>query len=104
MCLQLPGEGLFVQMASSALTSSPSHHAQADEVMSYTCKIETLVSELENCEYQGPVFSKLLEQIQKIIDDLNLRSYSNLQTWVKRLDEQVSLKCCVLSPGGKWVQ
>ena len=62
---------------------------QVDEVMSYTSKIETLVSELENCEYSAPVFCKLLEQIQKIIDDLNLRSYSNLQTWVKRLDEQV---------------
>eukprot|EP00731_Ephydatia_muelleri_P024350 Em0016g621a len=65
---------------------------KVDEVMSYTSKIETLVSELENCEYSAPVFSKLLEQIQKIIDDLNLRSYSNLQTWVKRLDEQIEAK------------
>ena len=100
MCLQLPGEGLFVQMARSPPTSSPFHHAQVDEVKQHISKIETLVSELESCEYQGPVFSTLLGQIQKTIDDLNLQSYSNLQSWVKRLDEQVSGGGVVSTIGG----
>ena len=60
-----------------------------DDVLSYTEQIETLVCSLETCEYNSGVFRQVLDQMQKLIDDLNLRSYSNLHQWVTNLDKQV---------------
>ena len=57
--------------------------------MSYSEKIEVLIGAIETCEYKTQTFRDILDQIQKLIDDLNLRSYSNLIRWVAKLDEQV---------------
>ena len=62
---------------------------KVDDVLSYTDKIDGLVCSMETCEYKTKTFKLILEQIQKLIDDLNLRSYSNLSAWVKHLDQKV---------------
>ncbi len=59
---------------------------QVDDVLSYTERIEVLVGSLEQCEYQYATFKDGLDQVQKLVDDLNLRSYSNLAAWVEDLD------------------
>ena len=51
---------------------------------------------LETCEYRQPKFKEVLDKLQKMIDDLNLRSYSNLSQWVAELDRQV----CVVGWSG----
>ena len=72
----------------SPLSASPSP-LQVDEVLSYSHQIDGLIGSLETCEYRHQMFRDLLDQLQKLIDDLNLRSYSNLSLWVAELDQQV---------------
>ena len=62
---------------------------RVDDVLLYTTQIDALVLSLETCEYKYAVFKDVLDQMQKLIDDLNLRSYSNLSAWVKDIDLQV---------------
>ena len=70
---------------------------RVDDVLLYTTQIDTLVLSLETCEYRVAVFKDVLDQIQKLIDDLNLRSYSNLPAWVTEIDLQVSIGAPVLT-------
>lgn len=65
------------------------HHHQVDEVLLYSHQIDGLIGSLETCEYRPQTFRELLDQLQKMIDDLNLRSYANLSQWVSELDRQV---------------
>ena len=47
---------------------------------------------LESCAYSANVFKETLNKIQKAVDDLSLRQYSNLHAWVGKLDEAVESK------------
>ena len=76
----------FVQKFSDTIFN---FQERVDDVLSYTDKIDGLVCSMETCEYKAKTFRNVLEQIQKLIDDLNLRSYSNLSAWVKHLDQKV---------------
>ena len=76
----------FVQKFSDTIFN---FQERVDDVLSYTDKIDGLVCSMETCEYKSETFKAVLEQIQKLIDDLNLRSYSNLSAWVKHLDQKV---------------
>ena len=49
-----------------------------------------LINKLESCEYNNVVMTTILDDVQKIVDKLNLRSYTNLSNWVKELDKKVS--------------
>ena len=42
-----------------------------------------------SCEYYAHNFREVLDQVQKLIDDFNLKDYSNLTAWVAELDQQV---------------
>ena len=70
---------------SDVIITSP----QVDEVLLYSHQIDELIGSLETCEYRQPKFRELLDRLQKMIDDLNLRSYSNLSQWVSDLDRLV---------------
>ena len=54
--------------------------------------IEKLLDSLENCVYEFYTISDILNKIQKCVDELSLRMYSNLSEWVFRLDAQVSVR------------
>lgn len=45
---------------------------------------------LETCPYSASNLADILSRLQRAIDDLSLRQYSNLHLWVQRLDEEVS--------------
>ena len=66
---------------------------RVDDVLSYTNQIDALISSMETCEYRSQNFREILDQIQKLIDDLNLRSFSNLPSWVAEMDKQVCPVC-----------
>ena len=76
----------FVQKFSEVIFN---FQERVDDVLLYTTQIDTLILSLETCEYRYAVFKDILDQIQKLIDDLNLRSYSNLPAWVMDIDLQV---------------
>ncbi|KOB77825.1 Dynein heavy chain [Operophtera brumata] len=43
----------------------------------------------ETCPYSASSLADILSRLQRAIDDLSLRQYSNLHLWVQRLDEEV---------------
>ena len=52
-------------------------------------QIDMEVKALDTCAYSFTTFNEVLSKIQKHVDDLSLRQYSNLSQWVQRLDQLV---------------
>ncbi|CAK8687664.1 unnamed protein product [Clavelina lepadiformis] len=65
---------------------------KVDDLLEIDALITAEVQSLDSCQYGFHSFSEILARIQKCVDDLNLRSYSNLSFWVKRLDQRVEKK------------
>ena len=63
--------------------------AQVDELMASIQKVDIEIQSLSTCAFKKEVFEEILSRIQKSVDELNLHSYSNLNAWVKTLDNQV---------------
>ena len=63
-----------------------------DEALHHTEKIYmyTLIGGLASCEYEIAKFSEILDEVQKLVDNLNLHSYTNLTRWVNDLDLKVT--------------
>ena len=51
-----------------------------------------MLRSLESCAYSANILKETLNKIQKAVDDLSLRQYSNLHAWVGKLDEAVEAK------------
>lgn len=64
-------------------------HEKVDDLLAIEEQIDIDVRSLETCTYSANTFSDILSKIQKMVDDLSLRQYSNLQQWVTKLDEEV---------------
>ena len=52
-------------------------------------QLDVDVRSLETCPYSANTFADILSKIQKAVDELSLKNYSNLTIWVSRLDEEV---------------
>ncbi|CAF0789670.1 unnamed protein product [Didymodactylos carnosus] len=50
------------------------------------------INELDECDYQAAIFHDILYKIQKTVDEFCLHDYSNLLTWVEKIDEQIERK------------
>lgn len=64
-------------------------HEKVDDLLAIEEQIDVDVRSLETCAYSANTFADILSKIQKMVDDLSLRQYSNLQQWVTKLDEEV---------------
>jgi len=71
----------------------------ADEVLSFQDgvndllavdkKIERQLSSLSTCAWDKQVFQQILGEVQKLVDDLNLASHSNLELWVTAQNKKI---------------
>lgn len=52
-------------------------------------QIDVDVRSLETCPYSANTFADILIKIQKSVDELSLKNFSNLHVWVSRLDEEI---------------
>ncbi|XP_063237430.1 dynein heavy chain, cytoplasmic isoform X2 [Bacillus rossius redtenbacheri] len=52
-------------------------------------QLDVDVRSLETCPYSAHTFADVLAKVQRAVDELSLRQYSNLHVWVARLDEEV---------------
>lgn len=50
------------------------------------------IDELDQCVYAIDVFSELLEQTQKIVDEFCLHDYSNISKWIGIIDGKIEKK------------
>jgi dynein heavy chain 1 len=62
---------------------------KATALIEISDEINRSVDELQTCDFDSASFTKLLSQIQKVIDHLNLENYSNLDVWVVNLNEKI---------------
>ena len=65
---------------------------KVDDLLIVDEEIDIDVRSLETCAYSANNFKDILAKIQKAVDDLSLRQYSNLHAWVGKLDEVVEDK------------
>ena len=65
---------------------------KVDELISVETNIDQQLKELDTCSYSETKFAEILYEIQKSIDYLNLKGFSNLPQWVIKLDEEVERK------------
>ncbi|CAF4132742.1 unnamed protein product, partial [Rotaria sp. Silwood2] len=68
---------------------------RVDELISVENSIDLELKSLDTCLYKQQSFQDILGKIQKSVDDLSLRLYSNLAQWVQQLDEQIEKKLAI---------
>ena len=57
-------------------------------------KIYRYISSIENVEYSRKGFFELIQSIQKVIDDLSLANYTNLDVWVDIMNRELNGVLC----------
>ncbi|KAF9922924.1 hypothetical protein FBU30_006961 [Linnemannia zychae] len=62
---------------------------KVDSLIAIYDDIMKLIDELPVCPFVHSTFSSIILRIQKLVDRLNLESYSNLEQWVSQLDAKV---------------
>ena len=68
---------------------------KVDDLLVVEEEIDIEVRSLETCAYSANTFKDILNKIQKAVDDLSLKQYSNLHAWVGKLDEAVEAKLAI---------
>ncbi|XP_026741142.1 dynein heavy chain, cytoplasmic isoform X1 [Trichoplusia ni] len=62
---------------------------KVEDLLAVEEQISVDARSLETCPYSAGSLADILSRLQRAIDDLSLRQYSNLHLWVQRLDEEV---------------
>lgn len=79
----------------AGLTELVTRFEERVETLLYSCdKIYTQLDELSNVKYDHQEFLSIAESIQKIIDELSLKGYAGLNSWVSSVDEKMSAVLC----------
>ena len=61
-----------------------------NEVIEKTSLVDQFIEEFQTSELDQEVLAGKIDKIQKIIDEFDTKSYSNLQLWVNELDKRIS--------------
>eukprot|EP01132_Coremiostelium_polycephalum_P002127 gene2127-2619_t len=62
---------------------------KVDDLIVKYSEITKLLDHIKTCPFKIESFTEIINNVQKIVDELNLASYSNLAIWVTQLDSQV---------------
>ncbi|KOC68078.1 Dynein heavy chain, cytoplasmic [Habropoda laboriosa] len=76
----------YVQRLSETVVS---FQEKVEDLMVVEEQLDVDVRSLETCPYSANTFADILSKIQKAVDELSLKNYSNLTIWVSRLDQEV---------------
>ena len=76
----------YVKSLSEAVTS---FRDKVDNLLEKEIEIRDELNKIKTCPLQEQNFLDIIGNVQKYIDELNLLSYSNLEHWVKSIDQQV---------------
>jgi dynein heavy chain 1, cytosolic len=68
---------------------------KVDDLVLVERQIDIELRSLDTCMFSANAFADILNKIQKAIDDLSLRQYSNLTDWSLKIDEEVEKKLAV---------
>ncbi|ODM96402.1 Dynein heavy chain, cytoplasmic [Orchesella cincta] len=73
---------------------------KVDEVLSVELQTSVDIKSLETSAYSAKTFGEILAKIQKAVDDLSLKQYSNLTKWVQQIDQEVEKRLAVRLESG----
>ncbi|XP_058810234.1 dynein heavy chain, cytoplasmic isoform X2 [Phymastichus coffea] len=76
----------YVQRLSEVVLS---FQEKVEDLLVVEEQLEADIRSLETCPYSANTFAEILTKIQKSVDELSLKNFSNLHIWVSRLDEEV---------------
>ncbi|KAJ8666403.1 hypothetical protein QAD02_008065, partial [Eretmocerus hayati] len=76
----------YVQRLSEVVTS---FQERVEDLLVVHEQLDIDVRSLETCPYSANTFADILAKIQKSVDELSLKNFSNLCLWVMKLDEDV---------------
>ena len=62
---------------------------KVEDILGNCEAIDKLLAQLENCKYGFSIIADILDKIQKYVDELSLKPFSNLLQWVQILDSKV---------------
>ncbi len=65
---------------------------KVEELLASDLAIDKLLIQLDICKYDYSVIADIMDRIQKLVDELGLKTFSNLPEWVQRLDNRVIFK------------
>ena len=68
---------------------------RVDELLDVARHIEQAVTQIETCMYGVTPFGETLSTIQKYVDELSLKQYSNLAGWVQLIDDEIAKRLAV---------
>eukprot|EP01062_Namystynia_karyoxenos_P055679 TRINITY_DN4670_c0_g1_i3.p1 TRINITY_DN4670_c0_g1~~TRINITY_DN4670_c0_g1_i3.p1 ORF type:complete len:4935 (+),score=2334.99 TRINITY_DN4670_c0_g1_i3:176-14806(+) len=100
-CYKLIGQGLRLnwenELELSKVTkytralheSVANYHKSLVSVTEFMTAIDECTSNLEKCNPEPEAFKQIVQQMQKILDDINLGGFANMEPWVKELDAKV---------------
>ena len=60
-----------------------------DEILRLDTLMFVHINELDACEYETAIFTDLLAQTQKVVDEFCMHDYSNFSTWIGIIDGKV---------------
>jgi dynein heavy chain 1 len=76
----------------AGLTELVTRFEERVEILSQVCqKVEACLSALDEISYDHLAFTSLLEDVQKLIDQLSLAGFTELNTWVIAINMRISL-------------
>ena len=65
---------------------------KVEDLIRFTKQIEVEVKSLETCAYSRATFAEVIEKVQRQVDELTLKQFSNVPFWVARVDEAIELR------------
>jgi len=60
---------------------------KVDDVLAKNDLIKKSIEAIRQCQFTSAIFKEHIAQIQKVVDELNLAAYSNLDDWCRELDK-----------------
>ena len=62
---------------------------KVDDVRGKTATVESLLGKLRTCAYQREVMWEVMDTLQKVVDEVQIRGFSNVPVWVVGLDHRI---------------
>uniref|UniRef100_A0A183BLW5 Dynein heavy chain, cytoplasmic n=2 Tax=Globodera pallida TaxID=36090 RepID=A0A183BLW5_GLOPA len=72
--------------------SVSSYEEKVSDLVEWLDKIDLELSTLDKCQFKEEVISQILASIQRIVDQMALNNYSNMNKWIGNLDKMLEVK------------
>lgn len=64
---------------------------RVDDVNEKIRAINNLIQSLKSCKYERKAFQDIIDSIQKIVDDMQIRGFSNMHQWLNDIDKKIEI-------------